>query len=331
VQQIKQALNKKGYDSGKVNAQWDQNAQKALRNFQQAQGMEPTGMIDIGVVKALGVDLSAKPQRGQQQAQGKGAPLHVGPSDIRSIKQALSQGGYDVGAINAKWDQNTQKALQQYQQAQGMASTGNLTISTLSQLGVAQDLQQVLGAQPSAQQQQQQQQDQQRQVEQPQEQQKQQAEEQQPGVPQRAQPEGRAAEPEEPQQPQQQPQQQPPQQQQQQQELQEERRELQEERQELQQQEAAGEIRQMDKEQLVGKDLYDVENERIGEVKDVVEGEGGEVEAVLLDVGGFLGIGGKQVAVPAYELQAEGDRIVTQNLTSDEVEKLPEFQKAEGE
>lgn len=83
----------------------------------------------------------------------------------------------------------------------------------------------------------------------------------------------------------------------------------------------------MGREQLKGKQLYGAEDKRIGEIQDVVETDG-DVEAVVLDVGGFLGIGGKQVAIPAYEMEVRGDRLVT-DLTQKEVEKLPEYQKAE--
>lgn len=90
------------------------------------------------------------------------------------------------------------------------------------------------------------------------------------------------------------------------------------------------EISAMGKEQIVGKELYGAENKRIGKIQDVVQTEQGDVDAVVLDVGGFLGIGAKQIAVPVYEVQTEGDRLVT-DLTQKEVEKLPEYQKTEQE
>lgn len=53
---------------------------------------------------------------------------------------------------------------------------------------------------------------------------------------------------------------------------------------------------------LMGKDVYGIEGEAIGSVSDVLISHGG-VSAVVIDVGGFLGIGSKSVAVDTATLQ----------------------------
>jgi sporulation protein YlmC with PRC-barrel domain len=53
---------------------------------------------------------------------------------------------------------------------------------------------------------------------------------------------------------------------------------------------------------LNGKDVYGIEGESIGSVSDVLISQGG-VSAVVIDVGGFLGIGSKSVAVDMATLQ----------------------------
>ncbi len=65
---------------------------------------------------------------------------------------------------------------------------------------------------------------------------------------------------------------------------------------------------------LKGKDVYGIEGDSIGSVSDVLIKQGG-VTAVVIDVGGFLGIGSKSVAVDMSTLQvgpetsqAEADR-----------------------
>jgi sporulation protein YlmC with PRC-barrel domain len=55
--------------------------------------------------------------------------------------------------------------------------------------------------------------------------------------------------------------------------------------------------------QLDGVDVYNQNNERIGEVDDVLVDKSGKVEAVVIGVGGFLGIGERNVAVPFNALQ----------------------------
>lgn len=54
---------------------------------------------------------------------------------------------------------------------------------------------------------------------------------------------------------------------------------------------------------LKGKDVCGIEGESIGSVSDVLVTHGG-VSAVVVDVGGFLGIGSKSVAVDMATIQA---------------------------
>jgi hypothetical protein len=54
---------------------------------------------------------------------------------------------------------------------------------------------------------------------------------------------------------------------------------------------------------LEGKDVYDTTGENIGSISDVLLSEDGEVMAVLVGVGGFLGIGQKDVAVAMDALE----------------------------
>jgi sporulation protein YlmC with PRC-barrel domain len=54
---------------------------------------------------------------------------------------------------------------------------------------------------------------------------------------------------------------------------------------------------------LVGIEVYNDNNEKIGGVDDVVLDKGGKVDRVVLAVGGFLGIGERYVAVPFEKLK----------------------------
>ena len=49
---------------------------------------------------------------------------------------------------------------------------------------------------------------------------------------------------------------------------------------------------------MIGSTVYDVQNRDIGSVKDLVINKDGRVAAAVVDVGTFLGMGGKYVAVP---------------------------------
>jgi hypothetical protein len=54
--------------------------------------------------------------------------------------------------------------------------------------------------------------------------------------------------------------------------------------------------------QMKGEAVYDRHEGKIGTIQDVVIGEGGHVETVVLEVGGFLGLGTHAVGVEASKL-----------------------------
>lgn len=61
--------------------------------------------------------------------------------------------------------------------------------------------------------------------------------------------------------------------------------------------------------EMIGSTVYDVQNQNIGSVKDIVLNRDGKVSAVVIDVGAFLGVGGKNVAVPLNDLKTTNDRL----------------------
>ncbi|MFZ2008238.1 MAG: PRC-barrel domain-containing protein [Stellaceae bacterium] len=61
--------------------------------------------------------------------------------------------------------------------------------------------------------------------------------------------------------------------------------------------------------QLIGSTVYDVQNQNIGSVKDIVLDRDGKVSAVVIDIGAFLGVGGKKVAVALNDLKTTNDRL----------------------
>ena len=61
---------------------------------------------------------------------------------------------------------------------------------------------------------------------------------------------------------------------------------------------------------MIGSAVYDVpENRKIGSVSDVVLNKDGKVDAVVIDVGSFLGMGGKNVAVLPSDIKTDNNRL----------------------
>ena len=86
---------------------------------------------------------------------------------------------------------------------------------------------------------------------------------------------------------------------------------------------------------LIGETVYNGagdEAENIGEVKDIVMSNDGNAEAVVIGVGGFLGIGEKNVSVEYDKVEwaeRDGDRwIIISGATKEDLEALPDFDRA---
>lgn len=86
-------------------------------------------------------------------------------------------------------------------------------------------------------------------------------------------------------------------------------------------------------ENLIGTRVYGPDREDLGEVGDVLMSEQGEVTAYIVDVGGFLGLGEKPVALDPSRLHiyqnAEGDLSVRSDFTQEELENGPTYSEAE--
>ncbi|GHD19956.1 PRC-barrel domain-containing protein [Tianweitania populi] len=85
-------------------------------------------------------------------------------------------------------------------------------------------------------------------------------------------------------------------------------------------------------ENLEGTTVYGAEDANVGDIGDVVLTQDGKVDAVIIDVGGFLGIGEKQVAVGFDNLKfmqdEDGDRYLYTTFTKEQLESQPEYDES---
>jgi sporulation protein YlmC with PRC-barrel domain len=75
-------------------------------------------------------------------------------------------------------------------------------------------------------------------------------------------------------------------------------------------------------------DVYDNQDNKIGDVNDILLDKDGRVSTVIIGVGGFLGVGEKDVAVPFTALKVAekaGDRYLVINATKEALEKAPGY------
>jgi sporulation protein YlmC with PRC-barrel domain len=75
---------------------------------------------------------------------------------------------------------------------------------------------------------------------------------------------------------------------------------------------------------MIGSSVYDVQNRNIGKVRDLVLDKDGKVAAVVVDVGTFLGMGGKTVAVQLSDLKTDNNRL-TLDRTKEQLQQMATY------
>jgi sporulation protein YlmC with PRC-barrel domain len=88
---------------------------------------------------------------------------------------------------------------------------------------------------------------------------------------------------------------------------------------------------QLTADELKGINVYGTNNEHIGTIGDLALNDDGTVDALIIDFGGFLGIGTKPVAVAFENLDfladAKNNRSLVLPITRDQMEAAPAFNK----
>ena len=75
---------------------------------------------------------------------------------------------------------------------------------------------------------------------------------------------------------------------------------------------------------MVGSAVYDVQNRKIGSVADVILNKDAKVDAIVVDVGSYLGIGGKYVAVPPSEVKTDNNRL-TLDRSKEQLQQMASY------
>jgi sporulation protein YlmC with PRC-barrel domain len=76
---------------------------------------------------------------------------------------------------------------------------------------------------------------------------------------------------------------------------------------------------------MIGSSVYDLQNSNIGKISDIVLNKSGTVDLVVVDVGSFLGMGGKYVAVPLSDIKTDNNRL-TLDRTKEQLQQMAAYQ-----
>ena len=84
--------------------------------------------------------------------------------------------------------------------------------------------------------------------------------------------------------------------------------------------------------ELLDETVMNEANESIGDVNDVLIDTNGKIASVIVGVGGFLGMGEKDVALPFENLKfakdKDNDLVVTTNVTKETLQSTPAYTKS---
>jgi sporulation protein YlmC with PRC-barrel domain len=76
---------------------------------------------------------------------------------------------------------------------------------------------------------------------------------------------------------------------------------------------------------VIGAAVYNDQNQQIGTVDDVVLNPQNQAVLSVISVGGFLGVGGKLVALPYDELKRDNGKITISNADKNTLAGMPSF------
>jgi sporulation protein YlmC with PRC-barrel domain len=82
------------------------------------------------------------------------------------------------------------------------------------------------------------------------------------------------------------------------------------------------------KKHVLGKDVYNSSDEKIGVVEDLIIAPDKAVSYAIVGTGGFLGIDRHDVAIPAGQLKLQGDKLMLPGATKEGLKALPKFEYA---
>jgi len=75
---------------------------------------------------------------------------------------------------------------------------------------------------------------------------------------------------------------------------------------------------------MIGSRVYDIQNRNIGKVQDLILGRDGKIDLVIVDVGSFLRMGGKNVAVKPADIKTDNNRL-TLDLTKEQLQQMANY------
>ena len=129
---LQQRLKAHGFTPGKIDSVFGPRTTASVQSFQQAKGLEVTGVVDRDTWQAL----SAEPQVASSVTVKEDTVLSRGSrgTDVRVLQERLEAKGYNPGRIDGILGSRTLSALHEFQIAQGLESSNQVNQTTWTAL-----------------------------------------------------------------------------------------------------------------------------------------------------------------------------------------------------
>ena len=131
VRQVQESLSDRGYRTGAADGRMGPQTQAAVRRFQRAEKLVPTGQLNRQTLIALGLE------------KGGGVATEDEPrferATVRRVQRTLNNRGFHAGPSNGVMTPRTRAALEEFQKSENLEVNGTLNSRTLAALGVAEE------------------------------------------------------------------------------------------------------------------------------------------------------------------------------------------------
>ena len=82
------------------------------------------------------------------------------------------------------------------------------------------------------------------------------------------------------------------------------------------------------KKQILGESVYNDVGDKVGEINDLIVTPSKALSYAIVGIGGFLGVGEHEIAVPVDKLKQQQGKIVLPGATKDVLKAAPKFEYA---
>lgn len=135
IWQLEQALYKLGYHSAECDMRLDEETQRAIRNFQIANGLEVTGEPDDETVRQINSDKAISETDylealAKKSAESRELKLGSSGSSVSALQKKLKALGYYSNGSDGEFGEGTKAAVMRFQMANGLEQTGIVDAST---------------------------------------------------------------------------------------------------------------------------------------------------------------------------------------------------------